>query len=81
MVRDPYDIKYHLDRAVYLATHGRFGPTWLDIPLNIQAAMIDETKLREYNPSEDELKLPNIDSEISKLVQMIKEAKRPLFVA
>ena len=81
MVRDPYDIKYHLDRAVYLATHGRFWPTWLDIPLNIQAAMVDETKLREYNPSEDELKLPNIDSEISKLVQMIKESKRPLFVA
>ena len=81
MVRDANDIKYHLDRAVYLATHGRFWPTWLDIPLNIQAAMIDETKLREYDPSEDELKLPNIDNEISKLVQMIKESKRPLFVA
>ena len=81
MVRDPNDIKYHLDRAVYLATHGRFGPTWLDIPLNIQAAMIDETKLREYNPREDELKLPNIENEISKLVQMIKQSKRPLFVA
>ena len=43
--------------------------------------MIDETKLREYDPSEDELSLPNIDNEISKLVQMIKESKRPLFVA
>lgn len=81
MVRDANDIKYHLDKAVYLATHGRFWPTWLDIPLNIQAAMIDETKLREYDPSEDELKLPNIDNEISKLVEMIKESKRPLFVA
>ena len=81
MVRDANDIKYHLDRAVYLATHGRFWPTWLDIPLNIQAAMIDETKLREYDPSEDKLSLPNIDNEISKLVEMIKESKRPLFVA
>ncbi len=81
MVRDANDIKYHLDRAVYLATHGRFWPTWLDIPLNIQAAMIDETKLREYDPSEDELRLPNIDNEISKLVEMIKKSKRPLFVA
>lgn len=81
MVRDPYDIKYHLDRAVYLATHGRFGPTWLDIPLNVQAAMIDESKLREYDPRTDELKLPNINAEIDLLAQMIKTAKRPLFVA
>lgn len=81
MVRDPYDIKYHLDRAVYLATHGRFGPTWLDIPLNVQAAMIDESKLREYDPRTDELKLPNINAEIDQLAQMIKTAKRPLFVA
>lgn len=81
MIRDPYDIKYHLDRAIYLATHGRFWPTWLDIPLNVQAAIIDETKLREYDPKEDELILPNIDNEISELVQMIKESKRPLFVA
>ncbi len=81
MVRDPYDIKYHLDRAVYLATHGRFGPTWLDIPLNVQAAMIDETKLREYNPEQDELKLPNIDKEVKQLAQMINQAERPLFVA
>jgi len=81
MVRNPYDIKYHLDRAVYLATHGRMGPTWLDIPLNVQAAMIDETKLREYDPREDELKLPNTDNEIKQLSEMIKKAKRPLFVA
>ncbi len=81
MVRNANDIKYHLDRAVYLATHGRFWPTWLDIPLNIQAAMINEDELREYDPSEDELQLPNIDNEIQQLVEMIKEAKRPLFVA
>ena len=72
MVRNANDIKYHLDRAVYLATHGRFWPTWLDIPLNIQAAMINEDELREYNPSEDELILPNIDNEIQELIQMIK---------
>ncbi len=81
MVKDANDIKYHLDRAVYLATHGRFGPTWLDIPLNIQAATIDENNLREYDPKEDELQLPNIDNEVSKLADMINKSERPLFVA
>lgn len=81
MVRNPNDIKYHLDRAVYLATHGRMGPVWLDIPLNVQAAMIDENNLREYDPREDEIKLPNIDNDVSKLAQMINESERPLFVA
>ena len=81
MVKDAKDIKYHLDRAIHLATSGRFGPVWLDIPLNIQAAMIDENELRDYNPAEDDLHLPDISQEIKQLVQMIDEAKRPLLVA
>ena len=48
MVTDPNSIKYHLDRAVYLAKNGRPGPVWLDIPLNVQGAIIDEKKLKSY---------------------------------
>ena len=40
-VLDPESIRYELETAVYLATHGRRGPVWLDIPLDVQAAMID----------------------------------------
>ena len=78
---DPNDIEYILDKAIYLATHGRKGPTWIDIPINLQAAMIDETKLRKYNPKEDELILPNIDNEIEQTLELIKNAKRPLIIA
>ncbi len=81
MVKDAKAIKYHLDRAIHLATTGRFGPVWLDIPLNIQAAMIDENDLRDYDPSEDDLNLPDISNEIKQLAEMIQEAKRPLLVA
>lgn len=81
MVKDAKDIKYHLDRAVHLATSGRFGPVWLDIPLNIQAAMVEEKDLYDYNPSEDDLHLPEISEKIDQLVQMIKQSKRPLLVA
>ena len=78
---DPYDIEYILDKAIYLATHGRKGPVWIDIPINFQAAMIDETKLKKYDSKEDELKLPNIEIEINKLQKLIKNSKRPLIIA
>ena len=42
MVTKPEEIKYHLDRAIHEATTGRKGPVWLDIPINVQSALIDE---------------------------------------
>ena len=81
MLKDKNDVKYVLDKAVYIATHGRKGPVWIDIPLNIQASIINENELREYNPKEDELILPNIDDEVEKTAELIKNAKRPIIVA
>ncbi|MBQ6326303.1 MAG: thiamine pyrophosphate-binding protein, partial [Clostridia bacterium] len=50
LVDDPQMIRYHMERALYEATHGRKGPVWLDIPLDVQATMIDETRLIGYTP-------------------------------
>ena len=80
-LKDPNDIEYVLDKAVYLATHGRKGPVWIDIPINYQAIMIDESKLRKYDNKEDELKLPDISEEIKKLKELIKNSKKPLIIA
>ena len=80
-LNDKNDIEYILDKAVYLATHGRKGPVWIDIPINLQAAMIDETELRKYDYKEDELILPDITNEIEKTVELLKNAKRPLIIA
>ena len=57
-VTDATTIKYHLEKAIYLATHGRKGPVWVDIPLDIQATQIDEATLVGFNPLE--LKETNI---------------------
>ncbi len=75
------DIEYVLDKAIYLANNGRKGPVWIDIPLDLQAAIIDETKLKKYDFKEDELKLPNIDKEISDLNALLQAAKKPLIIA
>ena len=52
MVEDAREIRYHRKKAVYLATHGRPGPTWIDIPANIQNAKIDPTTLKGFDPEE-----------------------------
>ena len=77
MVTDPNEIKYHLDKAIYEATHGRFGPVWLDIPMNVQAAMIDEKNLKEFKKP----KIKNNKINIGKVVEKIKSARKPLIVA
>jgi acetolactate synthase I/II/III large subunit len=83
MVRDAREIHYHLSKAFYLATHGRPGPVWLDIPLDIQSAKVDESALRTYDPKEDELKIESslVQSQIAEVIRRIKEAKRPVILA
>src|SRR5579875_824198 len=54
-ILDPLDIRYELEKCVYLALNGRPGPVWLDIPLDVQAAPIpDPATLRSFDPSEYE---------------------------
>ena len=49
-ILEPEDVLYHLQKALHLANHGRKGPVWLDIPLDVQSAEIDETQLTEFHP-------------------------------
>ena len=58
MIKKPEEIKYHLEKAYYLSTHGRPGPVWIDIPANVQNANINEKKLKGYKPKK--LKKKNI---------------------
>ena len=75
-VMKPERIKYHLGKAMYLATHGRPGPVWLDIPLDVQASMIDELKLEDYDPAEDEIVFDRdlIRKQSDELLSRLKEA-------
>lgn len=85
VVMEPLDIRYELEKAWYLATTGRQGPVWLDIPLDVQSAMIDEKKLRKFNPKEITLDYVTGKKEIEKLVRRtikkISESERPVLYA
>lgn len=51
-VRDPADIRYHLEKAIHLATNGRQGPCWLDIPIDVQSSIIEPETIRGFDPAE-----------------------------
>jgi acetolactate synthase-1/2/3 large subunit len=82
-VDDPDSIAYHLERAWYLAQNGRPGPCWLDIPVDVQSAQIDETKLRHYDPSEDALvwDKATVAAQVKDVLERIAKAERPVIFA
>ena len=53
-IRDPFSIKFHLEKAIYHATTGRPGPVWLDIPFDVQAAFVEEDKLPGFSADSTE---------------------------
>ena len=82
LVSNPQSIRYHLEKAIYLAKSGRPGPVWLDIPLNIQAAMVDENSLVPYDHAEDAILIDEklIENQIREIIVCIQRAKRPVIL-
>jgi len=74
-VDEPEDIKYHLEKAVYMAKAGRPGPSWLDIPIDVQEAIIDIDKLTNFTPAEDNLKI--LECDIKRIKEHLKISSRP----
>ena len=69
-IYNPLDIKYELDKAIAIALDGRPGPVWLDIPLDVQGAMVDETKFKEFDAATemiDPVKHTLVDEQIKQL--------------
>ncbi len=83
LVTEVDSIRYHLEKALYLAKSGRPGPVWLDVPINIQGALIDPSALRAYDPKEDQLdyETKNLKAEVQLILQKLKNAQRPVILA
>lgn len=83
MVEDPKKIRWALEKAWHLATTGRPGPVWVDIPVNYQGGFVETDELEGYDPTEDDAKLPlEVSDEVIRTVlEKIKNAKRPVFHA
>ncbi|MFA6104524.1 MAG: thiamine pyrophosphate-binding protein [Victivallaceae bacterium] len=80
MVLEPAEIRYHLEKAWHCATTGRMGPVWLDIPLDVQAATIDESALRGFTPEAEPVTEGKVSSAAKQIVDMLNSSKRPLIL-
>ncbi len=82
MVTDPQSVKYHLDQAIYQAVHGRKGPVWLDIPLDVQASMVDETSLEGWAPDGQEASGEmDLECQVLGIIETLNRSKRPVLLA
>lgn len=83
MIEDAAQIRYLLEKALFMAKEGRPGPCWIDIPLDIQGQWIDTEKLRGFDALE-EIKTSSYeasDEDIQVILQTLKDAKRPIIYA
>ena len=83
MIIDPKDIRYHLEKAWFLCNNGRKGPVWLDIPIDVQAAVVNTDELSLYDSEEDDNNQNPIynESYTEIIIDRIREAKRPVILA
>lgn len=76
MITSPSEIACVMEEAIHIATSGRKGPVWIDIPLDIQSAMIDEESLEHFDlPSAQDV--PN-QSELDLLIENLVNVSRPV---
>lgn len=83
MVEDPKRIRYVMEKAFYIATTGRPGPCWVDIPVNFQGFYVETDELVGFDPAEYESQMaPHItDEQVDAIIAKIKESKRPVLYA
>jgi acetolactate synthase-1/2/3 large subunit len=75
MLRDKADVRYVVEKALYLAEHGRPGPVWIDVPMDIQGAQIDPDTLCGFTP-DAELAVPDV----AEVAALLRGAKRPVII-
>jgi len=81
MITDPKEVAYHMEKAAYLAKNGRPGPVWIDIPMDIQSAMIDESDLVHFDVEKESCIIPSITTEDFQYVKRaITKAERPIII-
>jgi acetolactate synthase-1/2/3 large subunit len=83
LVENPETIRYHLERAYELARTGRPGPCWIDVPIDVQSALVDENSIPRYDPAEDAVPVNEgqIAAQVCEIVARLRRAKRPVVLA
>ena len=80
LVENADDIRYEIEKAIYIATSGRPGPVVLDIPFNVQIAKIDPDKLKSFKIEKKETKIEDDEIYFQFIFDSLKSSKRPVIL-
>lgn len=84
-ILDSHKTKSTLEEAFHITMVGRPGPVWIDIPMNIQAAPVDLTKLESFSPPAKVVnfevlgQINSIEKACENVITLLQAAKRPVF--
>jgi acetolactate synthase I/II/III large subunit len=83
LITDPRTIRYHLERALFLARSGRPGPCWIDVPVDVQASEVDPEQLPGYDQAEDAPRWDRaaIRDQCRAILKRIQSSERPVILA
>ena len=92
-LQDPTQVRVVMEKAIWLASRGRPGPTWVDVPMDVQGMLVDPEELAGFNPvtdasdegvaanthlEENLLSGPALEAEVSAVLEELAAAKRPV---
>jgi acetolactate synthase-1/2/3 large subunit len=82
-IMDPATIRYHLEKAIYLARSGRPGPVWVEFPLDVQGVQVDPERMEGFTPPPPDPTHdgPPLAEQVARAIAMLNEAERPVILA
>ncbi len=78
---DPQSVKFEVQKALHMAMSGRKGPVWIDIPLDVQGAMVEEDSLAGFTPETEGARHSSMDASAAEILNALSTAKRPAILA
>lgn len=78
MLTDVSRVVYEVEKALYLAQHGRKGPVWIDVPLDVQNMRIEPEEQEHYVPEEKAF-CPNT-ADLEYIKEELENSKRPVIL-
>lgn len=81
MINNEDEIAYEIDKALYMATTGRKGPVWIDVPLDMQNSQVNPDNLKRYTSKKDVLSSDFEQYDLEAIKMALEEAERPIILA
>lgn len=81
ILNEPEQVVYEVGKAIYYAKEGRKGPSWIDVPMDIQNTIIDPDTQKKFEPPANKI-IPTLDeNDLQTILGLLQAAERPVILA